>query len=157
MWYCGQRNEEFAKVCRERDELKAELQKVIGEMHETKTDLDATKELLEAAKNAQGLLQIHLVKVQDGRDELSAALEGAKLSMKALNEKLVQVTAERDALEKIVGELSFNCDYCKHVGVLQGCGFDGPCWECVEQEKCVCGRCKCGSGFEYRGVETDHG
>jgi hypothetical protein len=104
MWYCGQRNEEFAKVCRERDELKA-------------------------------------------------AYDGAKLAMKALNEKLVQVTAERDALEKIVGESSFNCEYCKHVGVLQGCGFDGPCFECVEPEKCVCGRCKNGSMFEYRGVE----
>lgn len=105
MWYCGQRNEEFAKVCRERDELKA-------------------------------------------------ALDGAKLAMKALNEKLVQVTAERDALEKIVGESRFNCDYCKNVGVLQGCGFDGPCRECVEPEKCVCGKCKSGSMFEYRGVEA---
>jgi hypothetical protein len=96
-------------------------------------------------------------KVCRERDELKAAYDGAKLAMKALNEKLVQVTAERDALEKIVGESSFNCEYCKHVGVLQGCGFDGPCWECVEPEKCVCGRCKSGSMFEYRGVEADHG
>lgn len=92
-------------------------------------------------------------KVCRERDELKAAYDGAKLAMKALNEKLVQVTAERDALEKIVGESSFNCNYCKHVGVLQGCGFDGPCWECVELEKCVCGRCNSGSMFEHRGVE----
>ena len=115
MWYCGQRNEEFAKVCRERDELKRELEE--------------TKELLEAAKSAQSLLQIHLVKVEE----------------------------ERNALEKIVGESNLKCDYCKHVGVLQGCGLDGPCRECVELEKCVCGKCKSGSMFEYRGVEVDHG
>ena len=151
------RNEEFAKVCRERDELKAELQNVIAKLHETKSELDATKELLEAAKRAQGTLQIHLVKVQEARDELNAAYDGAKLAMKALNEKLVQVTAERDALEKIVGESSFNCDYCKHVGMLTGCGVGGPCFECVGQEECVCGKCKSGSMFEYRGVEVDHG
>lgn len=34
------------------------------------------------------------------RDELKAALDGAKLVMKALNEKMVQVTAERDELKK---------------------------------------------------------
>lgn len=62
MWYCGQRNEEFAKVCRERDELKRELEE--------------TKELLEAAKNAQGLLQIHLVKVQEERDALFEEARG---------------------------------------------------------------------------------
>ena len=92
-------------------------------------------------------------KVCRERDELKAAYDGAKLAMKALNEKLVQVTAERDALEKIVGESSFNCDYCKHIGVLQGCGFGRVgCVGCPMAE-CVCGKCKSGSMFEYRGVE----
>ena len=134
------RNEEFAKVCRERDVLRkktAEQEKEIlslkEELQQARSILtekyEETLELLEAAKSAQGLLQIHLVKVQ----------------------------AERDALKEIVGECSFNCDYCKHVGVLQGCGFDGPCRECVEPAECVCGKCEGGSMFEDRGVEADHG
>lgn len=134
------RNEEFAKVCRERDELKR--------------DLEETKELLEAAKNAQGMLQIHLVKVQDERDELKAAYDGAKLAMKALNEKLVKVTAERNALEKIVAGGIDACGYCGHE--IEGmCGNTYECVECME--RCVCGTCNGGSAFEYRGVEADHG
>ena len=133
-------NEAAARACKERDVLRkktAEQEKEIlslkEELQQARSILtekyEETLELLEAAKSAQGLLQIHLVKVQE----------------------------ERDALEKIVGKFSFNCEYCKHFGVLTGCGFDGPCWECVEPEKCVCGKCKRGSMFEYRGVVMDHG
>ena len=107
------RNEEFAKVCRERDEL---------------------KKLLEMARGERDVVTKRMIELEQENAELKV---------------------ERDALEKIVGESSFNCDYCKHVGVLQGCGFDGPCWECVEPEKCVCGKCKSGSMFEYRGVKND--
>ena len=77
------RNEEFAKVCRERDELKAELQTVIKELHDAKSE----------------------------REELRAALDGAKIGMKALNEKLVQVTAERDELKKIIAGGIDACGY----------------------------------------------
>lgn len=106
------RDEEFAKVCRERDEL---------------------KKLLEMARGERDVVTKRMIELEQENAELKV---------------------ERDALEKIVGESSFNCDYCKHVGVLQGCGFGGPCWECVEPEKCVCGKCKSGSMFEYRGVEA---
>ena len=46
-----------------------------------------------------------IAKVCRERDELKAALDGAKLAMKALNEKLVQVTEERDELKKIIHDM----------------------------------------------------
>ena len=92
MWYCGQRNEEFSKVCRERDELKA-------------------------------------------------ALDGAKLAMKALNEKLVQVTAERDALFE---EVRGYCHTCKKRNTDFDC-----------EKKCY-GH-KLGSAWEWKGVAPEHG
>lgn len=88
MWYCGQRNEEFSKVCQE-------------------------------------------------RDELMAALDGAKLAMKALNEKLVQVTAERDALENALKRHPDRCEECEHEkpscnGDCDGCSPNCPCYFCSE-------------------------
>ena len=88
MWYCGKRDNEFAKVCRERDELKA-------------------------------------------------ALDGAKLAMKALNEKLVQVTAERDALENALKRHPDRCEECEHEkpscnGDCDGCSPNCPCYFCSE-------------------------
>lgn len=154
-------NEAAARACKERDALRkkaAEQEKEIlslkEELQQARSILtekyEETLELLEAAKSAQGLLQIHLVKVQDGRDELKAAYDGAKIGMKALNEKLVQVTAERDALKKIVAGGIDACSYCEHE--MEGlCGNTYECVECVE--RCVCGKCEGGSMFEYRGVE----
>ena len=48
------RNEEFAKVCRERDELKAELQNVIAKLHETESELAErmARRLLEGLRRA---------------------------------------------------------------------------------------------------------
>ena len=61
MWYCGQRNEEFAKVCRERDELKRELEEL--------------REKLDAAIDGNVNLRIHMEKVQEERDALEKALK----------------------------------------------------------------------------------
>jgi hypothetical protein len=55
MWYCGQRNEEFAKVCRERDELKAAY---------------------DGAKLAMKALNEKLVQVTAERDELKKIIAG---------------------------------------------------------------------------------
>ena len=105
MWYCGQRNEEFAKVCQERDELKA-------------------------------------------------ALDGAKLAMKALNEKLVQVTAERDALEKALKSCDGCCAVCVHENDRPDC--DGNCTGC--KAKCHCYTCsRENENFVWVGMEMDHG
>ena len=89
-------------------------------------------------------------KVCRERDELKAAYDGAKLAMKALNEKLVQVTAERDALEKIVAGGLDACNYCEHE--IEGmCGNTYGCVECME--RCVCGTCNGGSAFKLRKQE----
>lgn len=86
-------NEAAARACKERDELKRELEE--------------TKELLEAAKSAQGLLQIHLVKVQE----------------------------ERDALKKIISGGIDACNYCEHE--MEGlCGRLCECVECTEKCVC---------------------
>lgn len=86
------------------------------------------------------------------RDELKAAYDGAQLAMKELNEKLVQVTAERDELKKIIAEGIDACDHCEHE-------MEGQCrnlCECAEcPEKCVCGTCYGGSAFELRRQEDD--
>ena len=55
MWYCGQRNEEFSKVCQERDELKAALG---------------------GAKLAMKALNEKLVQVTAERDELKKIIAG---------------------------------------------------------------------------------
>ena len=102
-------NEAAARACRERDEAKAELQKVIEELHEEKSE----------------------------KSELEAAYDGAKLSMKALNEKLVQVTAERDALETALKRHPNRCEECEHErpscnGDCEGCSPNCPCYFCWE-------------------------
>ena len=108
---------EHAAVCRERDELKRELEE--------------TKELLEAAKNAQGLLQIYLVKVQERQDAL---LEIVRKSVEA-------------------------CDYCKNIGAACPCFDMLPPPECDEctLEKSICCKCRAGSHFEFAGVQEGGG
>lgn len=106
---------EHAAVCKERGELKRELEE--------------TKELLEAAKNAQGLLQIRLVKVQE----------------------------RQDALLEIVRKNVEACDYCTHNGAECPC-FDmcppPDCDECT-LEKSICCKCYNGSNFEFVGIEKE--
>ena len=89
------------------------------------------------------------------RDELQAALDGAKLSMKALNEKLVEITAERDALIEVVKRgIGEPCDYCTHCSVGLACDGDGDCATC--ETKCTCGTCDTqGSNFEFVGVKEE--
>ena len=76
-------------------------------------------------------------KVCQERDELKAALDGAKLAMKALNEKLVQVTAERDVLENALKRHPDRCEECEHEkpscnGDCDGCSPNCPCYFCSE-------------------------
>lgn len=66
------------------------------------------------------------------RDDLRAAFEGAKLSMKALNQKLVQITAERDGLAAALCKSLDACDHCKHNGMELPCGDIVPPPECDE-------------------------
>lgn len=133
------RNEEFAKVCRERDALRkktAEQEKEIlslkEELQQARSILtekyEETLELLEAAKNAQGLLQIHLVKVQE----------------------------ERDALLCIVKNWG-ECEHCKHVNEKlpeEDCvPGEQSCYLCT-MEKVPCCECSVGNRWEWRGVKT---
>lgn len=98
-------------------------------------------------------------KVCRERDELKAAYDGAKLAMKALNEKLVQVTAERDALLSIVKNWS-ECEHCKHVKekLLEENCVPGEhrCYLCT-MEKIPCCECSAGSKWEWKGVAEDCG
>ena len=82
-------NEAAARACKERDALRkktAEQEKEIlslkEELQQARSILtekyEETLELLEAAKSAQGLLQIHLVKVQEERDALEKALKSCE-------------------------------------------------------------------------------
>lgn len=116
---------EHAAVCRERDRLHAELQSVIAKLHETESE----------------------------RDGLKVALDGAKLSLKALNEKLVKVTAERDGLIEIVRKGFDACDHCMHDGSGLPCGEMVPAPDCDEctLEKAICCKCYAGSHFEFAG------
>lgn len=85
------------------------------------------------------------------RDELKAAYEGAQLAMKALNENLVQVTAEREYLVGVIRASVEGCDFCAHAAGIDGCTFDGLCDECPN-ESCKCKACFAGSRFEFAGV-----
>lgn len=91
------------------------------------------------------------------RDDLKAAFEGAKLSMKALNQKLVQITAERDGLAAALCKSIDACDHCKHNGMELPCGDMIPPPECDEcaLEKAICCKCYAGSGFEFVGVKGE--
>lgn len=96
-------------------------------------------------------------KVCKERDELKAALDGAKIGMKALNDKLVEIAAERDALLEIVRKSVEACDYCKNIGAVCPC-FDmyppPDCDECT-LEKSICCKCRAGSLFEFVGVNKE--
>lgn len=93
------------------------------------------------------------------RDELKAALDGAQLGLKALNEKLVEVTAERDALVRIIGCGIDACDHCTHNGSEVPCSEMVPAPDCEEctLEKTICCKCEYGSSFEFVGVEEEVG
>lgn len=88
------------------------------------------------------------------RDDLKAAFEGAKLSMKALNQKLAQITAERDGLAAALCKALDACDHCKHNGMELPCGGMVPISECDEctLEPAICCKCYAGSCFEFAGV-----
>ena len=91
------------------------------------------------------------------RDELKAALDGARLSMKALNEKLVEVTAERDVLVRIIGQGIDACDHCTHDGMELPCNKMVPTPECDEctLDKAICCKCYAGRYFEFVGVKKE--
>lgn len=118
---------EHAAVCKERDRLQAELQSVIAKLHETESE----------------------------RDGLKVALDGAKLSMKALNEKLVEVTAERDGLIEIVRKGVDACDFCRNAGLMEREICEGLCFDCLISKECLCGNCTGGSNFEFVGVKKE--
>ena len=131
---------EHSKVCRERDELRAELQKVIAQLHEVKSE----------------------------RDELKVVLDAAKVGMAALNDKMNGVMAQRDVLARekdmLIAFAKKNCcelcDLCKHCDTRHPCFDDeGPesCEECL-REKAVC--CDCAADydrFEFVGAEVEGG
>lgn len=96
-------------------------------------------------------------KVCKERDELKAALDGAKIGMKALNNKLVEIAAERNALLDIVRKGAESCDYCTHNGVACPCFDMLPPPECDEctMEKTICCKCRAGSCFEFVGVKKE--
>lgn len=86
------------------------------------------------------------------RDDLEVALDGAKLSMMALNEKLVKVTEERDSAVEDMRHMLDNCKACVHE---HDAPEDCDC-ECVEcKKKCPCGACIEGSKFEWRGAREE--
>lgn len=122
---------EHSKVCRERDELRAELQKVIAQLHEVKSE----------------------------RDELKVVLDAAKVGMAALNDKMNGVMAQRDGLARIVASGIGACDHCRHRDTLSACYDMIPppdCDGCL-LEKTVCCTCGLGDHFEFAGAEMEGG
>ena len=117
----------FVSVCRERDRLKAKLQSVIATLHDVESEYYEMKE----------------------------AFDGAKRAMAALNEKLVQITSERDALtESIKRGPPDPCSLCKHNSVGLACDGEGDCALC--ENKCTCGACDAhASNFEFVGVKKE--
>lgn len=108
-----------------------------------------------ARKNNRGTMEVihrdrekRLI-LQDDNDEARRTFETCKVKGKRVVNPIVEWKTD-DVLQYIE-------DQKIAINPLYGCGFGGPCWECVEPEKCVCGKCKSGSMFEYRGVEADHG
>lgn len=90
------------------------------------------------------------------RDELRAALDGAKLSMKALNEQLVVITAARDMLIDAIkcGPPSDPCCLCKHNSVGLACDEVDECAIC--ENRCPCANCDSHAcNFDFVGVKKE--
>lgn len=157
----------FASVCKERDDLKKRLAAATEVWDGIKEDMEAEilrlTNIAEHQANMNRLateLALELDTVTADRNRLKEAynamsrdLEKMSARLTEAQNELVRVKAERDALVKIVGESSANCDYCKHVNTLVACPYGVTCAICKCANNCVCGKCECGSGFEYIGLE----
>lgn len=98
-----------------------------------------------------------LVAAEMELSETKAALDGAKLAMKALNEKLVDVTAERDALSGAVAKTASACALCRHESWSLPCLEIKGAIECetCTLEKAICCTCEDGSSFEFGVKEAE--
>lgn len=86
------------------------------------------------------------------RDDLRPAYDGAQLALKALNEKLAEVTAERDAAVDDMRGMLDNCKACLHAhDAPADCDFE--CLSC--EKKCACADCRDGICFEWRGAKKE--
>lgn len=139
---------EHSKVCMERDRLSEAL----GRANADAAYMEHVRDMAQAERDAMAK---RLVAAETELGETKAALDGAKLSMKALNEKLVEITAERDVLARIVGQGIDACDHCIHNGTDAPCSemeHEPICEECL-LEKAICCKCYAGSHFKFAGVE----
>ena len=124
---------EHSKVCRERDELRAQLREVTAERDELKVVLDAAKV---------------------GMAALNDKMNGVMAQWNVL-------TREKDTLSAFAKKNCCElCDLCKHCDTRHPCLDDeGPesCEECL-REKVVC--CDCGADylhFEFAGAAVEGG
>ena len=114
------------------------------------------------------LMNVDYGKVCKERDELKAAYEAAQLGLKALNERMVFFSNQRDDLKKQVEQLEAEkavlirfvkdsceaCDLCSHAAIMADDRCEGICCECEVEAVCICGSCKGASNFEFAGVEA---
>lgn len=141
---------EQSKVCMERDRLSEALGRA-------NADAAHMERLHEMATKERDAMAKRLVAAKTELIETKAALAGAKLSMKALNEKLVEITAERDALAKILRKSDLACDYCSYGTEEHAapCGEDVlvvGCDQCTHK-RTICCPCEDGSNFVFAGVD----
>lgn len=90
------------------------------------------------------------------RDKLKAAFDGAQLALKSLNERLVEVTAERDLLIESIkrGPPPDPCSLCNHNSVGLVCDGMDDCANC--ENRCPCGTCDLhASNFDFIGVKKE--